>query len=215
MEHDWLACEREFLQSGHAVAGLDEVGRGALAGPVVVGAVLLTHVRRPPRDINDSKKLSPTKREVVFRDIVPWATEVSFGLASAAEIDEWGMSDALRLAASRALRVLTIQPTHVMIDGPVDLTEPRMAASDVLSEFVRDPTRGVTTIVGGDSICASIAAASIVAKVSRDQLMVELDRCHPEYDWASNKGYGSRRHRIALAQWGATKFHRQSWRLSF
>ena len=187
--------ERKLWQAGFGmVAGCDEVGRGAWAGPVSVGVVVLPQDRRI-NGVRDSKMLSEEEREGLYGPILEWCLDWSVGHALPQECDEFGMSEAQRRAARRALNGLTDAPDYLLLDGRWD--------------FVR--TGRVQTVVGGDMQCLSIAAASVVAKVTRDRLMRLLAASYPEYDFASNKGYPSPKHKEALRQLGPTPIHRQSW----
>lgn len=190
-----LAHEREAWESGHeVVVGLDEVGRGAWAGPLSIGAVVLPRDRRV-NGIRDSKQLTEPRREALFGRIVDWCEAASVGHASPQECDELGMSAAMRLAATRALDGLGVQADLVLIDGSWD--------------FVG---RGTTrTIVKGDAHCLSIATASILAKVTRDRQMRADAASFPAYDFDRNKGYPCPRHKLALAGYGPSSIHRRSW----
>lgn len=190
-----LAHERALWRSGfEVVAGLDEVGRGAWAGPLTVGAVVLPRDRRV-NGIRDSKQLSEARREELFDRIVEWCEASAVGYASPAECDELGMSDAMRLAARRALDGLGVAVDRVLVDGPWD--------------FVGDGR--AVNVVRGDATCRSIATASILAKVRRDRIMRADAECYPGFDFERNKGYPSPRHRMALAGYGTTAIHRRSW----
>jgi ribonuclease HII len=173
---------------------MDEVGRGAWAGPLTVGAVVIPRDRRIYK-IRDSKQLTEDERESLVGRIKDWAIAWSVGHASAAECDELGMSDAQRLAAQRALTRLDSQPTHVLVDGPWD--------------FIGNVD--TTPIVKGDSISLSIAAASIVAKITRDRLLREASDAFPWYSLDTNKGYPCPKHRAALQFLGPSTIHRRSW----
>lgn len=187
--------ERKLWQAGFGiVAGCDEVGRGAWAGPVSVGVVVVPLDRRINK-VRDSKMLSEEEREGLYGPILEWCLDWSVGHALPQECDEFGMSEAQRRAARRALDGLTDAPDYVLLDGRWDFVQ----------------TGRVQTVVGGDSQCLSIAAASVVAKVTRDRLMRRLADSYPEYDFASNKGYPSPKHKEALRQLGPTPIHRQSW----
>lgn len=212
---DLLTFERPLLELGAIVVGIDEVGRGALAGPLTVGAVVLNCCAPAPEGLNDSKLLTRARREALVGPLEAWAADWSLGSASAGEIDAWGLRLALAVAATRALDALTLRPTHALIDGSFNLLR---APSDVAFGVERPPALRyaklrATTIVKGDRASASIAAASVLAKVSRDRVMVELDRQFRVYGWASNKGYGAGAHLDALRTWGPNSHHRQSWRL--
>ena len=177
------------------VAGIDEAGRGPLAGPVSAAAVILDP-RRLPKGLDDSKKLSHRQREEAFAEIMSSALAVGIGLASPAEIDRFNIRQATFLAMRRALGALSPPPLHALIDGnalPPDLHCPAQ------------------TIVKGDAISLSIAAASIIAKVTRDRLMEELHHSHPEYGFAEHAGYPTPAHRAALERYGPCIFHRRSF----
>jgi ribonuclease HII len=215
MDVDWLVHERELLQRGKVVVGIDEVGRGALAGPLVVGAVVVTDLSLPPEALNDSKLLTPGVREELVEPLERWAADWSLGSVSAGEIDAWGLRLALAVAATRALDGLRVRPNVALIDGSFNLLR---APIDVAFGVDHPPklryrSLPTTTIVKGDRCCASIAAASVLAKVHRDRVMVELGRDFTDYGWSSNKGYGARQHMEALRRLGQTDHHRHSWQL--
>jgi len=176
------------------VAGVDEAGRGPLAGPVVAAAVIFER-DRIPQGLDDSKKLSARAREALFAPIVEMAVAVGIGEASVDEIDLVNIRQATHLAMARAVRALSPAPAYALVDG--NDAPPLPCPSE--------------TIVGGDGRSLSIAAASIIAKVSRDRMMQTLHGLHPEYDWASNKGYGTEAHLAALKRFGATVHHRRSF----
>lgn len=185
--------ERKYEHLG-CVCGIDEVGRGPFAGPVVAGAVIL------PKDcdilyINDSKKLSEKKREELYGEIMEKAIAVQVGYASPARIDEINILQATYEAMREAVSKLTITPQVLLNDA---VTIPGITIPQV-------------PIIKGDAKSVSIAAASIVAKVTRDRLMREYDKIMPEYGFASNKGYGSKEHIEALRKYGATPIHRKSF----
>lgn len=187
--------EREHWQAGRVVAGVDEVGRGAWAGPVTVGAVVLP-VESRILGLRDSKVLSPATREDLTRRIRRRAAAAT-GEASHDEIDSLGLSAALRLAATRAVESLPVAPEVLLIDGKWD--------------FLADAGTQNHLLISGDSRSASIAAASIVAKTHRDAWMRTVEPEHPVYDFASNKGYPSPRHIAALDAHGPGVLHRRSW----
>jgi ribonuclease HII len=176
------------------VVGLDEVGRGSWAGPLTVGAAVLPRDRRLNR-IRDSKQLTETERERLFDRIGQWCMAWAVGHASPAECDELGMTAAQRLAARRALDQLPVRADRLLIDGRWD--------------FVGDRPR--TLIVKGDASCLSIAAASILAKVTRDRIMRAEAEHFPHYGFEENKGYPSPMHRATLAALGPCVIHRRSW----
>ncbi|WP_069817219.1 ribonuclease HII [Streptomyces sp. TP-A0874] len=177
------------------VAGVDEVGRGAWAGPVTVCAAV-TGLRRPPEGLTDSKLIAPKRRAELAELLEGWVTAYGLGHSSPQEIDELGMTAALRLAASRALESLPVRPEAVILDGNHDYLGP--------------PWR-VRTVIKGDQSCVVVAAASVIAKVRRDALMAELGADCPEYAFEDNAGYPSPVHRAALAKFGPTRHHRVSW----
>lgn len=176
------------------VVGFDEVGKGAWAGPITVGAVVIPQDSRIYK-IRDSKQLRETEREALVDRITGWATHWAVGHASAEECDALGMSDAQRLATNRAIERLGVHPDHSLVDGNWD--------------FVG---RGATTtLVKGDRRSLSIAAASVVAKVTRDRMMRAEAVSYPWYGFDSNKGYPSPDHRAALRAIGPSTVHRRSW----
>lgn len=187
--------ERAFWDAGvDVVVGLDEVGRGAWAGPLTIGAVVIPRDRRLYK-IRDSKLLTEPEREALFDRITEWAQNWAVGHASVEECDELGMSDAQRLAATRALEALGTDPQRVLLDGNWD--------------FVG---RGTTTkIVKGDATCLSIAAASILAKVTRDRIMRSVAPTYPDYVFDKNKGYPCPLHKRTLREKGPTEIHRHTW----
>ena len=181
------------------IAGIDEVGRGALAGPVVAAAVILPHHIDSPwlYQVKDSKELSPQKRQLLSHHIHQEALAVGIGVASHEVIDTKGIIRATRQAMKLAVERLEPQPQSLLIDY-IPLPE------------VKLPQQAVPD---GDSRCLSIACASIIAKVARDQLMVELDRAYPGYGLAQHKGYGTEEHFSCLKMLGPSPIHRQSFRL--
>ncbi|MGW4639075.1 ribonuclease HII [Sphaerisporangium sp. NPDC004334] len=197
--------EQELRAGGaRVIAGVDEVGRGAWAGPVVVCAAV-TDLGPPPElpgrggatvRLTDSKLLARTHREAFAEALPGWLTCHAIGASSAEEIDEVGMTEALRRAASRALSALPVRPDAVILDGKHD--------------FLRAPWR-VRCEVKADLRSISVAAASVLAKVHRDRLMADLSPGHPAYDFAGNAGYPSPVHQAALAEHGPTPHHRLSW----
>jgi ribonuclease HII len=180
---------------GCRVAGVDEVGRGPLAGPVTAAAVVLDPICIP-EGLNDSKKLTAKKRLDLYRQLLDCA-DVSIAHASVAEIDEINILRASHLAMERAIAGLQVLPEHVLIDG------------NMIPRGLRLPA---TTLVKGDSRSISISAASIVAKVCRDCVLVDLAQQHPGYGWETNMGYGSKKHMEALRSLGVTPHHRCSFK---
>ncbi|QBY01820.1 ribonuclease HII [Rhodophyticola sp. CCM32] len=180
---------------GGVIAGVDEVGRGPLAGPVTAAAVVLDATRIPD-GLNDSKKLSAPRREVLFGRLHDLA-DVSLGWASIEEIEALNIRGASLLAMRRAVEGLARSPDHALIDG--NAVPPGLACP-------------ATALVKGDARSVSIAAASIVAKVARDRVMVALAQQHPGYGWERNAGYGTAEHLAALKTLGVTPAHRRSFR---
>ncbi|MGI5978317.1 MAG: ribonuclease HII [Oscillospiraceae bacterium] len=192
---DLWAYERAVAAEGYSlVCGVDEAGRGPLAGPVCAAAVLLP-LGLDIEGLNDSKKLSPKRREALYSVIVENARTYGIAFASVAEIDALDILGATILAMSRAIEKLSPQPALALIDGNWD----------------RGIPFSTRTRRHGDAECASIAAASILAKVTRDRLMVELDERYPEYGFAAHKGYGTRAHEAALKKYGPCEIHRHSF----
>ena len=188
--------ERSLMRDGAGpIAGVDEVGRGPLAGPVAVAAVILNPTDLP-RGVNDSKALSAVEREKLFEIILCKALSVAIAFASAEEIDLLNIRGATLAAMARAVNALSLRPAFALVDGcdwpPGLCCEGR-------------------AIVKGDASCLSIAAASVVAKVARDRMMTRLDALYPDYGFASHVGYGTKVHLEALARCGPTPFHRLSF----
>ena len=180
--------------SGHAIiCGIDEAGRGPWAGPVCAAAVILDQ-HNIPAGLNDSKKLSEAKRDHLF-PLIMVSADVGVGLASAQEIDEINILQATYLAMSRAIDALKSKPTLALIDGN---RAPKLFCA-------------TQTIIGGDAKSLSIAAASIIAKVTRDRLMIQMDKAFPAYGFARHKGYGTAFHAAALGQHGPCTEHRNSF----
>jgi ribonuclease HII len=190
-----LTLERALWEQGYqTVIGVDEVGRGSWAGPIMVGAAMLPRDRRVYR-VRDSKLLSEDERERLFDRLAGWCAAWAVGAASQDECDEIGMADAQRLAASRAIEGLGVTPDQVLVDGNWD--------------FVG---LGCTQrIIKGDVTCLSIATASILAKVTRDRYMRAEATHYPGYEFDSNKGYPCPRHKMALHAYGPSAIHRRTW----
>jgi ribonuclease HII len=200
-----LKEERRLRREGHEwVAGLDEVGRGAWAGPLTVGVAVLrprVTTRSIPAWLRDSKMLSEARREQIFEKVGAWCEAWAVGHSTPAECDDWGMTEALRVAARRALSGLGQAPEALIIDGPRDLLR-----------HADDPFAGVVRpIVDGDAKCASVAAASVLAKVVRDRIMRGEADSFPCYAFERNKGYPSLVHQTALRGYGPSSIHRCSW----
>ena len=213
-----LRVERALQREGHRLlAGMDEVGRGALAGPVSVGVVVIDDVcRSAPVGVKDSKLLSYQMRERMVPKIQRWATAYAVGHASPGEIDQYGIMVALRLAGTRALAALPVVPELVILDGNHDwLTDPERVGllSFLESGAALAPCVPVRTMVKADLFCSSVAAASVLAKVERDAMMVALAAEVPGYAWELNKGYSAPEHCAALRCRGPSVHHRRSWRL--
>lgn len=188
--------ETAALGRGHlVVAGVDEVGRGPLAGPVTAAAVVL-HPDRIPKGLNDSKALTAARREALFAAIMEVA-EVSVAHASVAEIDALNILRASHLAMERAVAGLPRAVDHALVDGNL---------------IPRGLVCGAQAIIKGDALCLSIAAASIIAKVTRDRIMVDLAQQHPGYGWDVNAGYPTKLHLDALLNLGVTPHHRRSFK---
>ena len=211
-----LRVERALQREGHRLlAGMDEVGRGALAGPVTVGVVVIDETcRTAPQGVRDSKLLAPHARERMVPRIERWAVAHAVGHASAAEIDEVGIIAALRLAGVRALSATGIRPDLVILDGNHDwLTAPEDVGLFAFTDEAPVVTPPVTTMIKADLKCSSVATASVLAKVTRDAIMVRLGGDHPVYGWVENKGYAAPEHMDALRLHGPCEWHRRSWRL--
>ena len=186
--------ENELYKQGITlIAGIDEVGRGPLVGPVVTAAVILP-VDFYDERINDSKKISEKKREMLFDVIMENAVSVGIGMSSEKVIDEINILEATKKAMKEAVNNLSIKPEHLLIDAvKLDIDIPS------------------TSIIKGDAKSQSIAAASIIAKVTRDRMMYELDKEHPEYGFAKNKGYGTKTHIDAIYKYGILDSHRKTF----
>ena len=199
MQKPSFAEEKSLEAQGyHLIAGIDEAGRGALAGPVVAAAVILPcRIDAPWLDqVKDSKQLSPAKRELLFHNIHQIAISIGISLAPPEVIDAQGIIKATRLAMKLAIDQLSPPPESLLIDY-------------MLLPEVPLPQKGITN---GDKLCFSIACASIMAKVARDHLMIELDRTYPGYGLAQHKGYGTEKHLSCLRQLGPSPIHRQSFK---
>ena len=185
--------ERDIGWPKKLIAGIDEAGRGPWAGPVVSAAVILNE-KNIPDGLNDSKKLSEKKRLYLYSSIYNFHS-VGVGISSIEEIDSMNVLQATFLSMKRAVEDLNPQPEYILVDGNLD------------------PGLNFKTkcIIKGDSISISIAAASVIAKVTRDNLMLKLDKEFPNYNWKKNKGYGTAEHRNALELHGPCKYHRKSF----
>ena len=192
--------DNEFFNQGYRfIAGIDEAGRGPLAGPVVASAVIL-----PPNisinGVDDSKKLTPEKREILFEIIKEKALSIGTGIVSSKVIDEINILEATKVAMLKAVENLTIIPNLIIIDGitPLSLTH-QVEIKQI-------------TIKKGDTLSQSIASASIIAKVTRDRLMLDYDAKYPKYLFAKHKGYGTKEHLDRIREFGPSEIHRKSFR---
>jgi ribonuclease HII len=191
------SVEKELWAAGHeVVVGIDEVGRGAWAGPLMVGAAVL------PRDgrvngVRDSKMLSEAEREKLFDRVADWCVAWAVGGASQQECDELGMAPAQKLATKRALDSLGLQPDAAVVDGTWDFVSPHVAH--------------IERKVKADAFCLSVSAASILAKVTRDRIMREYAESYPHWHFDTNKGYPCPLHKTALSGYGPSAIHRVSW----
>lgn len=174
---------------GKIIAGVDEVGRGCIAGPVLAAAVIISK-NFIDKGIDDSKRLSAKKRES-FAEYIQYTCQFAIGMASVEEINEINILEATKLASIRAVELLSIKPDIILVDGNMNFHD---------NKYI--------SIIKGDSKSLSIAAASIVAKVARDKMMEELYNEYPLYDWANNKGYGTKSHIEAIQKYGFNKHHR-------
>ena len=206
-----------FSRGAKLIAGMDEVGRGCLAGPVSVGvAVISIENINPPENLADSKLLTHEQREELLPLVKTWVKDFAVGHASNEEIDEIGLTRALRRAGRRALVQLVTKPDHLILDGKHNWLMPEKETQNMFEQEFDDGSLSVDlkiiTQVKADLTCASVAAASIVAKTTRDQMMAELSKEFPNYFWAENKGYAAPEHLSAIKSFGATKYHRVSWK---
>lgn len=206
-----LTLERRLLRERTLIVACDEVGRGALAGPVAVGAVAVDAARarkRVPSGLRDSKLVPEARRPEVAARAAEWVCASAVGWATSAEIDDIGIIRALGLAAHRAIAQLgefgcDLSDALVLLDGNHDYITP-----------VQATPWPVRPIIKGDRDCASASAASVIAKVARDDVMRELDGDFPVYGWSRNKGYASLDHRAAIREHGLSRHHRASWAIA-
>jgi ribonuclease HII len=217
-----LRVERKLIREGATmVIGVDEVGRGAIAGPVGVGlSVFDGHGRRIPTGLRDSKMLPEPKREALQPLVQTWSTAHAVGLASNDEIEEVGIIVALGIAAMRAFAGLLASGTVltdavVLLDGSHDWLSPALGSAEPVARGAAvvplEIRPSVVTRVKADRDCAVVAAASVLAKVHRDRVMIAADAAHPGYGWSGNKGYASSEHYAAIDRLGPTPLHRVSW----
>jgi len=204
-----------FARGARSVAGLDEVGRGAWAGPVSVGVVVLSasSCSSIPA-VRDSKMLSKSRREALLPAISSWALDAAVGHASPQECDRHGMRAAVALAAVRALEGLTTVPDMLIVDGPLDLLD--LGVDQALLRGRNGESRRwrpsvVEAVVKADQHCGSVAAASVLAKVTRDRMMRSAAESFPAFDFDNNVGYSSPTHQRALRGYGLTSIHRRTW----
>lgn len=197
MTYPNLETEFELIADSGAVICLDEVGRGAIAGPVVVAATVfdLNSSKEMPNGLKDSKLIPEPKRESMASMAAEWLVH-AVGEVDAEAIDQIGISEALKLAAIQAIEQLEIKDVPILLDGKHNW----LGMDDL-----------VITKIKADQQCAAVSAASIIAKHYRDEIMRELDSLHPQYQWAGNKGYASESHMDAIREFGPTEIHRKSW----
>lgn len=202
IENPDLTFERNLWPYYRHIAGLDEAGRGALAGPVAVGAVILpgdaTFLSGALAGVRDSKQMTPLERETLAPRIRETALSWCVAFASAEEIDAIGIVRATRLAALRAVDGLSLTPLYLLTDFRLELPQLEIPQ---------------TSLVRGDALCLSIASASVLAKTARDQLMRELDSRYPDYGLGRHKGYGTQAHRLAMERLGCSSIHRKTFSL--
>ena len=194
IEFDNYEYERKLREKGiNYIAGVDEVGRGPLVGPVVAACVILPEVFDLP-GLTDSKKISEKKREQLFDMINQQAISVGIGIIDERKIDEVNIYEATKLAMRDAINNLNVKPEHILIDAmPLTLDIP------------------TTSIIKGDLKSITISAASVIAKVTRDRMLLELDQKYPMYDFKNNKGYPTKKHLAAIEEYGILKEHRRSY----
>lgn len=214
-----LCWEARNLAKGGLVGGMDEVGRGALAGPVCVGVTVVGETEIAagfPPGLDDSKALTPRRREALQPSIYAWVRDFAIGEATSQEIDEFGIMAALRLAGWRALNQLDARghlPFRLLLDGNINYLNPP-ALPDLFNQQASVSTAKETTVetlVKGDTKSATVAAAAVLAKLYRDAFMRSLP--DPGYGWGHNVGYGTKAHREAIVRLGVSKWHRQTWKL--
>ncbi len=201
-----LELERSLVAAGGIVIGVDEVGRGAIAGPVAVGAIAVDPWDAAmPAGVRDSKLLSERRREALYPSVRAWGLARAVGFASADEVYSHGIIVALGLAGARAFLALhaagvEVRTAHVLLDGSHDWLSPALEIRPRLTARVK-----------ADRDCAAVAAASVLAKVERDRIMIAADAEHPGYGWIGNKGYAAATHLAAIAERGSSPLHRLTW----
>jgi len=186
--------EKKLFKQYKYIGGIDEAGRGPLAGPVVAATVILPKTFKNST-LNDSKKLTPKQRDILYDIITEQALAIGISVIDSTVIDEINIYEATKVAMLNSIKELSIKPDYLLIDHmPLDLDIPH------------------ESIVKGDQLSYTIAAASVIAKVTRDRIMQELDQLHPEYGFKNHKGYGTKAHKEALEKHGITKHHRKSYK---
>lgn len=199
MKNPHLKFEEEIWADGRIICGVDEVGRGCLAGPVVAAAVVMPAGHKPINGVRDSKKLSKKQREKLFDLILDNVADFGVGLVTALEIDNVSIAQATKKAMAEAVGLLSLQPDMLLVDA-VEIDEVVMEQK---------------SIIKGDEVCYSIACASIVAKVFRDSVATGLDHDFPKYGFPEHKGYGTKKHKEAIKKHGVTLEHRKSFLKKF
>ncbi len=196
---EMLKIENDLYEKGYKlIAGVDEAGRGPLCGPVVAAAVILPENYKI-EGVNDSKKLSEKKREMLYDKIINEAVAVGVGISDVDVIEEVNILNATKMAMKEAISKLSVKPDFVLIDG---------------NQMI-DINIEASTVVSGDAKSESIAAASIIAKVTRDRMLYDYDKVYPEYGFAKHKGYGTKAHIAAIKEYGLTPIHRPSFCTKF
>lgn len=196
---EMLKIENDLYEKGYKlIAGVDEAGRGPLCGPVVAAAVILPENYKI-EGVNDSKKLSEKKRELLYDKIINEAVAVGVGISDVDVIEEVNILNATKMAMKEAISKLSVKPDFVLIDG---------------NQMI-DINIEASTVVSGDAKSESIAAASIIAKVTRDRMLYDYDKVYPEYGFAKHKGYGTKAHIAAIKEYGLTPIHRPSFCTKF
>lgn len=199
MPPKYLHFEKDFYKKGfRSLVGIDEAGRGPLAGPVVAAAVIL-NPKNKITNLNDSKLLNEDKREKLYEEIMAKADVVSFAIVGEKIIDEVNILKATFIAMKTAVNNIKIEIDFILVDGDKEIPN------------IKIPQKA---IISGDKLCSSISAASIIAKVERDRIMKELDKKYPQYGFFKNKGYGTEEHLQALYKHGPSPYHRKSFNLS-
>jgi ribonuclease HII len=203
-----LSVETELFAAGHhLVAGIDEVGRGAWAGPLYVGIVAIDRSTPVPEGTRDSKLMTPKARQALCPELEAWCACWAIGTSSSREIDNVGLTRAQHLAVARAIASLPSRPGAVIVDGPIDFVTPGLSG--------RSEPIHVRSIVAADRSCGTVAAASVLAKVARDKKMSALGRRHPDYGFEQHKGYGTGAHAAAVEALGLLSgVHRLSWSIA-